>query len=128
MAGISPTQRTLKALRDRGLKSWVVEKWNSFAKIRQDLFGIIDIISLDPETGVIGVQSTGQDFAGHRRKLMKDKAQECIDWLSVPGTSLELYGWRKLKVRRSGKAMRWKARIARITLVGGELIFVEGKG
>ena len=127
MAGISPTQRTLKALRARGLKSAVVEKWNSFAKIRQDLFGIIDILSLCPETGVIGVQSTGQDFSGHRRKLMEEKAQECIDWLSVPGTSLELYGWRKLKVKHGGKAMRWKARIARITLVGGELMFWEDK-
>jgi len=37
----SPTQRTLKKLRDEVYLAQVVEKWNAFAKIRQDLFGII---------------------------------------------------------------------------------------
>lgn len=130
MAGLSPTQRTLKALRERGLISAIVEKFNAHAGpfgIRQDLFGIIDIISLDPETGVIGVQSTGQDFSGHRRKMMEERTQECRDWLVTPGTSLELWGWRKVKLKRGGKAMRWKPRVAHITLVDDELIFTEIK-
>lgn len=44
--GLSPTQRTLRAQRDRGLVCAIVEKWNMHAGpfgIRQDLFGIIDV-------------------------------------------------------------------------------------
>jgi len=113
---LSPTQRTLAALRAMGRKCGIVEKWNAHARIRQDLFGIIDIIALDPVAGVVGVQSTGQDFAGHRHKLEGDKAQECIDWLSTPGTALELWGWRRVKVKRGGKAMVWQPRIKIYTL------------
>lgn len=130
MAGLSPTQRTLKALRERGLVCAIVEKFNAHAGpfgIRQDLFGIIDILALDPESGVIGVQSTGQDFAGHKRKLLEERNQECRDWLKTPGTTLELWGWRKIKLKRGGKAMRWIPRVANIILEGEDLIFNEMK-
>lgn len=130
MAALSPTQRTLRALRERGLVSAIVEKFNAHVGpfgIRQDLFGIIDVLALDPETGVIGVQSTGQDFAGHKRKLLEERNQECRDWLATPGTTLELWGWRKVKLKRGGKAMRWKPRVAVITLEDEELVFEEMK-
>jgi hypothetical protein len=38
----SPTQLSLKKLREEGYTVAVVEHWNSFARIRQDLFGFID--------------------------------------------------------------------------------------
>ena len=113
MAGLSPTQRTLKALRDRGLRSAIVEKWNQYAGphgIRQDLFGIIDVLALGSE-GVIGVQACGNSFSQHFRKLTEERAEECIDWLKTPGTSLELWAWRKVKLKRGGKAMRWEPRV-----------------
>jgi len=111
---MTPTQRTLRALRSRGLVCAIVEKWNQYAGphgIRQDLFGIIDVLALDPESGVIGVQACGQSFAAHHRKLTEERFQECLDWLSTPGTSLELWGWRKVKVKRGGKAMVWRPRV-----------------
>lgn len=113
---MTPTQRTLRALRAQGRVCGIVEKWNAHDRIRKDLFGIIDIIALDPERGVVGVQSTGQDFAGHHRKLTEEKAQECIHWLETPGTVLELWGWRKIKVKRGGKAKIWEPRIRVYTL------------
>lgn len=128
--GLSPTQRTLRAMRDRGLKCAIVEKFNAYAGpfgIRQDLFGIIDVLALDPEIGVIGVQSTGQDFSGHKRKLMEERNQECFDWLSTPGCTLELWGWRKVKVKRGGKAVRWTPRVAHITITDDQLVFEEMK-
>ena len=111
---MSPTQRTIRALRQKGLVCGIVEKFNPHVGphgIRQDLFGIIDIIALDPQRGVIGVQSTGSAFSAHDIKLREDKAQECIDWLSTPGTVLELWGWRKIKAKRGGKAMIWAPRL-----------------
>lgn len=114
MKSLSPTQRTLRALREQGLVCAIVEKWNPYGGphgIRQDLFGILDILALDPQRGVVGIQSTGQDFSGHFRKLTQEKAQECLDWLSTPGTALELWAWRKVKVQRGGKALIWHPRV-----------------
>jgi hypothetical protein len=116
---MTPTQRTIRELKNQGRKCGIVERFNSFVGphgIRQDLFGIIDIIALDPERGVIGVQACGQDFSGHYKKITIDRAQETIDWLMTPGAVLELWGWRKVKLKRGGKAMRWKPRVREIFL------------
>ena len=110
----SPTQRTLRELKNQGRKCAIVERYNAFVGphgIRQDLFGIIDVLALDPERGFVGVQSCGQDFAAHERKMVEEHAEECIDWLSTPGGALELWGWRRVKVKRGGKAVRWQPRV-----------------
>lgn len=128
----TPTQRTLRALRDRGLVCAIVEKWNQYAGpfgIRQDLFGIIDVLALDPQRGVIGVQSTGQDFAGHMEKLKTERFEECRNWLSTPGTSLELWGWRKVRKVRGGTGLFWQPRVHVFSLdefpVGGLVVSEE---
>ena len=111
---VSPTQRTIRELRNQGRKCAIVERYNAFVGphgVRQDLFGIIDVIALDPERGVVGVQSCGQDFSAHERKFLEERAEECFDWLRTPGTALELWGWRKVKLKRGGKAVRWQPRI-----------------
>lgn len=116
---MSPTQRTMRALRDQGRRCQIVERFNPHAGphgVRQDLFNIIDIIALDPARGVVGVQSCGSSFAAHRRKILEDHYQEAMDWLSTPGAVLEIWGWRKVKVKRGGKAMVWRPRIEEITL------------
>lgn len=108
---MTPTQRTIRALKSQGCPCAIVEKWNAHARIRQDMFGIIDIIALDPARGVVGVQCTGNDFSGHFRKITEEKAKESLQWLETPGTVLELWAWRKVKVKRGGKALIWKPRI-----------------
>lgn len=117
---LSPTQRTLRALREQGRVCEVVEKFNAFAGPhgqRRDLFNIIDVIALDPVRGVVGVQSCGQSFSAHEHKLLEERAQECIDWLSTPGTVLELWSWSKRKLVRGGKAVRWMPRVKEFTLL-----------
>lgn len=114
----TPTQRTLRALRAQGRVCDIVERWiprpipgqggNGF---RKDLFGLVDVLVLDPETGFVGVQSCGSDFAAHYRKITEEKAEEAMQWLSTPGGNLELWGWRKVKLRRGSKAVRWSPRI-----------------
>jgi hypothetical protein len=109
----------LRHLRQNGFtRVGIVERFNRFvgpAGIRQDLFGFLDFIALGPGQGIVGVQSTGQDFAGHRRKILEDRREECTDWLMAGGRVL-LYGWRKVKEKRGGKRMLWKPRIEEITL------------
>lgn len=121
---MTPTQRTIRELKNNGMKCAIVEKWNPHVGphgIRQDLFGIIDIIALDPERGVIGVQCCGSSFSAHYKKITAERAQETLDWLQTPGTKLEIWGWRKLKKKRGGKAMVWRPRIQEITTsdIGG---------
>lgn len=128
--GLSPIQRTLRELRASGRKCEKVERWNPFAGrvdgvgIRQDLFGIIDILALDPERGVIGIQvCSGSSWAKHFMKMTMEKVQDTYDWLSTPGTCLELWGWRKVKAKRGGKAMLWQAKVREICL--GDLQHAE---
>jgi hypothetical protein len=119
VSGLSPTQRTIRALKDQGRVCGIVERFNQHIGphgVRQDLFGIIDIIALDPERGVVGIQSCGKDFAAHERTILETRQQETYDWLSTPGTSLELWGWRKVKLVRGGVAERWAPRIRVFTL------------
>ena len=97
------TQRTLAELRKLGMTCGMVERFNSHAGkfgIRQDLFGFIDIIALDHSRGVVGVQSCGTSFSEHKKKLLTEREKEVKDWLSTPGTHLELWGWRKVKIKR----------------------------
>lgn len=119
---LSPTQRTLRALRAQGRICGITEKWQVIpghpgGGFRKDLFGFVDIIVLDPERGFVAIQSCGQSFADHRRRLLgSDCTQHVIDWLRTPGGSVELWGWRKVKVKRGGKAMVWRPRVEEITL------------
>ena len=112
MASISPTQRTLKANKNLGRKCGIVERWQQYGGkfgVRQDLFGFIDIIAIDEFECIVGIQSTGQDFSGHIKKIMN--LEEIVkEWLHH--APLELWSWRKVKKVRGGKAMIWKSKVA----------------
>jgi len=115
---MSPTQRTLKLLREKGCKATVVERWLQYAGKfgkRQDMFGIIDVLAITPGS-TVGIQCCSGSTAEHYRKIIGEKNQEAYDWLSNPGRGLEIWAWRKLKKKRGGKAIIWKPKITKITL------------
>ena len=59
---MTPTQRSLKYLREQGYTVAIVERWNAFAKIRQDLFGFIDLLAIKPgETLAVQTTASGVD-------------------------------------------------------------------
>lgn len=121
MKGLSPTQRTLRALRDQGRIADICEKWVINPKhpaggFRKDLFMFADLISLDPERGIIAIQSCGSAFSAHLKKITDSECTEnVIEWLKCGG-KLELWGWRKVKLQRGGKALRWKPRLTEFIL------------
>jgi len=96
MAGASPTQLSLRYLRrheDEYTLTAVVEHWNPHMRIRQDLFGIIDIVALGP-TGTLAVQSTTKSNIYSRiKKLRESDATRKI--LATPGWRIEVHGWYK---------------------------------
>lgn len=93
----SPTQRSLKHLRDLGYPLvQVVERWNPYAKIRQDLFGIIDVLAVSNDS-IIAVQTTsGSNVAA---RITKMKASVALPILKKAGILVVVHGWRKLKGR-----------------------------
>ena len=109
--GISNTSRTLKYFKDQGIDCDIVERWIPIPNHpgggkRRDLFGIIDLVALE-DSGVIGVQSCGSSFSEHDKKIMESPMS--LKWLEC-NNRLMLIGWRKVKLKRGGKAMRWQPR------------------
>lgn len=102
----SPTQRTLALLRAEGWTAQVVERWNTFAGIRQDLFRCIDVIAVKAGEGVLGVQATsGSNVSARVAKIQElDEAQA---WLEAPAR-LEVWGWAKQGPR--GERKVWTVR------------------
>lgn len=119
MSKLSPTQRTLRALRADGFHCGIVERFIPQAGPhgkRVDLLGFIDLLALDPARGIIGVQCcAGSGHAAHRTKITEDCNELAREWLRCGGL-IELWSWRKVKLKRGGKAERWKPRIEEITI------------
>ena len=93
----SPTARTLERLRSAGYLSQVVERWNPHARIRQDLYGFIDVLGIT-DTDTLGVQATTMSGrSSHLKKIMD--SEHAYTWMANPSRSLELWSWRKLKNR-----------------------------
>lgn len=91
---MSPTERSLKYLKGLGYKAAITERWNSFAKIRQDLFGIVDVLALKPgET--LAVQCTSSTNVSSRVNKVAD--HENTPWLRDAGWRIEVHGWTKGK-------------------------------
>jgi hypothetical protein len=95
----SPTQRSLKLLRDEGYTAAVVEKWNRFANVRQDLFGFIDILGIK-RGEIVGVQSTTADNMSARIRKITD--HENVGVVREAGIRIVVHGWRK-----DAKTKRW---------------------
>lgn len=129
--GLSPTQRTLAALRDRGILCDIVERYIRWAVrppvagqpqgppgIRKDFLGFGDILGVEPgHQGAIAIQSCGgSGYAAHLTHMLDSECTEnVLAWLKA-GNRLELWAWRKVKLVRGGKAMRWAPKVTPITL------------
>ncbi len=101
----SPTQRTLKALRDDGYTAAVVERWNPHAKIRQDLFGFVDIVALR-HSETLAVQACSYGSVSDRIKKIADATH--VGAVRDAGWRIEVWGWRKVKGR-------WQPRVVDVS-------------
>ncbi len=89
---MTPTQRTLAKLRADGWTTAIVEHWNAHARIRQDLFGFIDILALR-EGETLAVQATSGSNVSAR--VAKIAASETAPIVRKAGWRIEVWGWRK---------------------------------
>lgn len=108
---MSPTQRSLAFLRKRGLVVAVTERWNPHARIRQDLFGWIDLLALDPATGeLLAVQTTSGSHVSKRLDKIREWPHLAA-WLSRHRAVV--HGWAKRGPR--GKRKMWDCREVEVT-------------
>lgn len=91
---VSPTQRSLKYLRDSGYTVAIVEYFNYFTKRRHDLFQFADLLAIR-ENEVLLVQVTSGSNVSAR--IEKITANEHIGAVRKAGMRVEVHGWRKLK-------------------------------
>lgn len=123
---MTPTQRTLKANRELGREPWIVERFIPGIPHgkRIDCYHFMDLLAISPQDGIVGIQSCGQGYSEHVKTILAEPRVKT--WLHSGGKA-ELWGWRKLKRKRGGKAMIWMPRVADIILVAGEVQVIERK-
>lgn len=107
------SRRALDEMRKRGWTAQVVEKWNSHAKVRIDLFGVIDIVAIAPpdeqhdRPRIVGIQVTdGTSHSKHRDKIVAEP--RALEWFKAGGR-LEL--WSYSKRGDAGKRKLWTLRV-----------------
>jgi hypothetical protein len=88
---MSPTQRSLKYLRDEGYLVAIVEHWQPFARIRKDLWGWADLLAIK-RGEVLAVQVTSEGVASRVAKII---ASETLGRVREAGIRVEVHGWRK---------------------------------
>ena len=96
MASKSATQRSLEYLREQGYHCEVVEKWNPWKRVRQDLWGWCDILAIRRDE-VLAVQVTA---AGVSSRIKKIQESDTIAHVREAGIRVEVHGWTK---RANGK-------------------------
>ena len=88
---MTPTQRSLAYLRNEGYLVAIVEHWNPFARIRQDLFGFIDLLAIRRDE-TLAVQVTA---SGVSARVHKIEASPHLGRVREAGWRLHVHGWRK---------------------------------
>lgn len=89
---MTPTQRTLKHLRDAGYRAEVVEKRLPKCFITKDLFGFIDVLAIgNGET--VAVQTTSDSHVANRIAKIADC--EAVGDVRKAGWRILVHGWRK---------------------------------
>lgn len=104
---MTPTQRSLKLLRDRG---WIAEKverpWNPYTKRTQDLFDFGDILCFNSEMTMIVQTTSGSNVASRLTKIKASRIAKL--WLKSGYRMIVVHGWRKVGPR--GKRKMWACR------------------
>ena len=89
---MTPTQRSLKHLREDGWLAEVVERWIPQARKRKDLFGFVDIVALRDDT-TLGVQVTSGSNVSARVHKIADS--DLVGAVRCAGWAIHVHGWRK---------------------------------
>jgi hypothetical protein len=108
MAKKQTTKRSLDLLRKQGWTVEVVERWNPFARVLNDLFGFIDIVAMSEGGGFLAVQTTTKPMM--KARLEKIAAEpRAKTWIRAGGR-IVVHGWWK-GGPRSPNPGRWMVEV-----------------
>lgn len=88
-----------------------MERWNPYARIRQDLFDFIDIVAVKAGHPILGIQTTAAGASSRVKKIQGAPAASV--WLASGGR-LVVHSWVKRGPR--GKRKVWTCREIEITM------------
>jgi len=88
----SPTQRSKAYLENAGYLVAITERWNPHARVRQDLFGFIDMLAVK-EGEILGVQTTSRSNMSARARKIAEHPN--VAAVRKAGMRLEVHGWAK---------------------------------
>jgi len=100
--GKQPAQRTLEYLRGLGYRVAVVERWNPYARIRQDCFGCIDVLAVRGDETLAVQATSGSNVSARVAKMIVCDA--LVDMRAAHWT-VQVHGWRK------NSKGRWQLRV-----------------
>lgn len=93
---MSPLQRSKRLLEAEGWHVSIVEHWNAFARIRQDLWNFADLLCLKSlSKQIMAVQVTSRSHVSTR--VAKIEASPLLTMVKDCGILVEVHGWGKLK-------------------------------
>lgn len=112
---VHSSSRTMERMRKLGFtcigktEKWVPMPFMPGGGKRFDLWGWCDVMA-EHQGLWYGIQSCGMsDRAKHLDKLRSDDlAPNIAAWLACPFHRAEIWSWRKLVVKRGGKAVTWE--------------------
>ena len=115
----SPTQRSLKYMRNLGYTCEVVETWNPHTKTRKDLLGFGDVIAVGRGQIILVQVTSGTNVAARIEKIRKQCSEKAKAWI-LAGGSIEVHGWRELvaykKDGTKAKKGKWTPRLEMVCL------------
>ena len=92
----SPTQRSLEHWRAKGYVCAIVEHWNPWVRIRQDLYGFIDVLAIKDED-IVGIQAcSGTDVSKRVTKIVEHANYPLV----TKALRIVVQGWRKNAARK----------------------------
>jgi len=102
LAKMTPTQLSLKLLREQGYTVDITEHWNPFSRTRRDLFNFCDIMALRDKE-IVFVQTTTATNALARCKKIANS--EAIGAVRKAGITVLVHGWFK------NKSNKWECKV-----------------
>jgi hypothetical protein len=117
----SPTQRSKAHAESMGYQVAIVEKWNPWAKIRQDLFGFGDLLCMKEGHVLVLIQTT--TTGNMKSRIQKIHALPTAwKWITT-GNKIEVWGW----AIRGKKGTRKKYELKRHIVTGNDLAHLAGE-
>ena len=93
---MSPTQLSLRWLRERGYTAEVVERYSAFDRKRHDLWGFADILAIR-RNEVVAVQTTTAHNVNARIRKIADSPY--VGVVREAGIGIHVHGWSQAKPR-----------------------------